>query len=383
MFKDIVGQKEYVEALKLAIDNNRLPHALLISGNEGTGGLALAFAAAQYLMCPERIAASSQGNVIEDSCGECSQCIQLSKLQHPDLHFVYPVVKLKDKDTISTDLLKEWREAFLNNQYITLNEWVASFGEENKQAQIFVSEANNIIKELSTKPYESDYRVMIIWLPEKLREDAANKLLKIIEEPYENTHFILVSNDPEHIIGTIQSRVQRLNLPPIKDEDIRDVVISKYNCSPEEAQDYARMSHGSFVEALKLISDDVERRFFFEKFCAMMRLSYLRKLFDMKAWSEEIASIGRERQKAYLQYAQQMIRENFIMNVGNEDLNYMNNDERTFSSKFHAFVNDKNVFGIVEELSNAEKDISQNVNSKMVFFDLSLKLIMLLKSANN
>lgn len=379
MFKDIIGQKEAIKALKLAIDTNRLPHALLISGKEGAGGLAIAFAAAQYLMCPERMS----GNNSDDACGMCPQCIQLSKLQHPDLHFVYPVVKLKDKDTISTDMLGEWREAFLENKYITLNEWVAKISEENKQAQIFVSEANNIIKELSTKPYESDYRVMIIWLPEKMREDAANKLLKIIEEPYENTHFILVSHDPEQIIGTIQSRVQRLNLPPIKDEDIAQALAENFGCDTQRANDYARMSHGSYVEALKLMNEDEDRHFFYEKFCAMMRLSYMRKLFDMKEWSEEMAALGRERQKAYLQYAQQMIRENFIMNLAMPELNYMNNEERNFSGKFHLYVNDKNVEGIMNELATCEKDIIQNVNARMVFFDMSLKLIMLLKDANN
>lgn len=375
MFRDIIGQQNAINALKSAIDSNRMPHALLISGNEGAGGLALAFAAAQYIICTER----HDG----EACGECPQCIQMSKLMHPDLHFVYPVVKKdSNKDTISTDLLASWRDAFLNNQYITLNEWIAISSEENKQAQIFVSEANNIIKELSTKPYESDYRVMIIWLPEKMREDAANKLLKIIEEPYEKTHFILVSNDPEHIIGTIQSRVQRLNLPPIEDHDIAAALESKFGCEPTEALNYARMSHGSYVEALKLMNEDAERKFFFEKFCAMMRLSYARKLFDMKEWSDEMAGIGRERQKAYFQYCQNMIRENFIMNVNTPELNYMNSDEKTFSSRFYKFVNHNNVFGIVEQLATAEKDIGQNVNAKMVFFDLSLKLIMLLKNAN-
>lgn len=374
MFKDIIGQKEYIDALRLAIDNNRLPHALLISGNEGTGGLPLAMAAAQYLICPDR----HDG----ECCGECPQCIQLSKLQHPDVHFVYPVVKLKDKDTVSTDYLADWREAILTNPYLTFNDWVSKSSEENKQAQIFVSEAASIIKELSTKPYESDYRVMIIWLPEKMREDAANKLLKIIEEPYENTHFILVSNDPEHIIGTILSRVQRLNLPPISDTDIAKALIERQGCDPSKASVYARMSHGSYVEAMNLMNDDQQRSFFFEKFCAMMRLSYMKKLFEMKNWSDEMSTIGREKQKAYLQYAQQLIRENFIMNFSNPELNYMNEDESNFSSKFHAFVNHNNVEGIIEELSLAEKDISQNVNPKMVFFDLSLKLIMLLKSAN-
>lgn len=371
MFDSVVGQKQYIEAIKSAIDNNRLPHALLISGNEGTGGLALAFAAAQYLICTERDT--------RDACGVCAQCLQMQKLQHPDLHFVYPVVKLKDKDTVSTDYMTLWREAFLEDQYITLNEWVSRSSEENKQAQIFVSEANNIIRELSTKPYESEYRVMIIWMPEKMREDAANKLLKIIEEPYENTHFLLVSHDPESIIGTILSRVQRINLPPIPETEIVNALVTRDGCDPQLAPTYAHMAHGSYVEARKLMNEDEDRRFFFTQFTSMMRLSYAKKLFDMKEWSDEMSSLGREKQKAYLQYSQQQIRENYIMNFALPEINYFNNEEQTFASRFHKFVNEKNVEGIVEQLSLAEKDIAQNVNPKMVFFDLSLKLIMLLK----
>lgn len=376
MFDNIIGQKEYIASLRTAIDNNRLPHALLISGNEGTGGLALAYAAAQYLICPHR----HDG----DACGQCPQCLQLGKLQHPDVHFVFPVVRKKNQKEapISLDYMGEWRNAFLNNHYLTLNEWTATSGEENKQAGIFVAEANNIIKTLSVKPFESDYRVMIIWLPEKMNEETANKLLKIIEEPNDMTHFFLVSQEPERIIGTIQSRVQRINLPPIADVDIQQALVSRFNCPQDKAIDYARMSHGSYVEALKLLNDDEERSFYFTKFCEMMRLSYAKKLFDMKEWSEEMSGIGRERQKAYLQYAQQMIRENFIMNFNTPSLNYLNESERTFSSRFHAFVNHNNVTGIMDELALAEKDIMQNVNAKMVFFDLSLKLIMLLKSAN-
>ena len=376
MFDNIIGQKEYIASLRTAIDNNRLPHALLISGNEGTGGLALAYAAAQYLICPH----SHDG----DACGQCPQCLQLGKLQHPDVHFVFPVVRKKNQKEapISLDYMSEWRNAFLNNHYLTLNEWTATSGEENKQAGIFVAEANNIIKTLSVKPFESDYRVMIIWLPEKMNEETANKLLKIIEEPNDMTHFFLVSQEPERIIGTIQSRVQRINLPPIADVDIQQALVSRFNCPQDKAIDYARMSHGSYVEALKLLNDDEERSFYFTKFCEMMRLSYAKKLFDMKEWSEELSGIGRERQKAYLQYAQQMIRENFIMNFNTPSLNYLNENERTFSSRFHAFVNHNNVAGIMNELALAEKDIMQNVNAKMVFFDLSLKLIMLLKSAN-
>ncbi len=352
-FRDIVGQDRAVQKLRDAIDHNRLPHALMITGPEGTAGLALAWAAAQYILCQHK----HDG----EPCGVCPECIQASKLGHPDLHWVYPLINRggSGKDaSISTDLLKEWRALVNQNPNITLSQWIKAQGsDENKQVHIFVSEAGNIIKTLSTKPYESDYRILILWLPEKLNEDAANKLLKIIEEPYEKTYFLLVSNEPDQIIGTIQSRVQRLQLAPID-------------------------TQGHFVQPGIQIPEEEDRLFFFEKFCTMMRLSYARKLFEMKKWSEEMANLGRERQKNYLQYAQNLIRENYIRNLQQPELNYMQKDEEEFSSRFSRFVNARNVEGIMHELEIAENDVTLNVSSKMIFFDLSLKLIMLLKAGS-
>lgn len=353
-FRDIIGQDEAIRKLRSAIDNNKLPHALLISGPEGTGGLALAYAAAQYILCQHK----HDG----EPCGECPECKQAAKLGHPDLHWVYPVLNRNKgggkEASISEDFLPEWRESFLKNHYLTLAEWNNCISsDENKQPKIFVSEASNVIKTLSTKPFESDFRIMILWLPEKMNEDAANKLLKIIEEPYDKTFFLLVSVDPEQIIGTILSRVQRLQLAPID-------------------------SSGNFVQPGIQMPDRDDRDFFFEKFCAMMRLSYAKNLYGMRSWADEMSALGRERAKNYLQYAQVLIRENYILNLRQPELNYMNQDEETFSQKFSRFVNAHNVDGIMHELEVAETDIIQNVNSKMVFFDLSLKLIMLLKAGS-
>jgi len=352
-FSEIIGQENAVQRLRDAIDKDKLPHALLITGPEGSGGLPLAHAAAQYIICQHR----HDG----EACGTCPECIQAQKLGHPDIHWVYPVINKggsSKEASVSEDMLSDWRETYLRNPYLTLPQWIREVsGDENKQAHIFVSEAGNIIRTLSTKPFESDYRIMIIWLPEKINEDAANKLLKIIEEPYEKTFFFLVSNDPDHIIGTIQSRVQRLQLAPIDGQ-------------------------GNFVQPGIQQPDEEDRLYFFEKFCAMMRLSYARKLFDMKAWSDEMGALKRERAKNFLQYAQVLIRENYIMNLRQPELNYMKPDEEAFSQKFSRFVNAKNIDGIMKELETAENDISLNVSGKMVFFDLSLKLIMLLKAGS-
>lgn len=345
-FSDIPAQAEAAARIRSAIDNNRLPHALLICGREGCGALSLARATAQYIMCENR----HDG----EPCEDCPHCIQAHKLNHPDLHFVFPVVNVgkAGMPSVSTDYMNEWREMMKRNPDLTYSDWVKYTSEEGKNAQIFVSEANQIIKTLSTKPFESDYRVMIIWLPEKINEQAANKLLKIIEEPYEKTHFILVSYDPDHIIGTILSRCQRINLPPLNPNWMQ----------PQFSEE--------------------ERQFFFTKFCEMMRKSYVRRVFEMRDWSEEMAALGRERQKNFLQYAQALIRENFIMNLSTPDLNYMQPDEEQFSTRFSLYVNHSNVEDIINELALAEGDIQQNANAKIVFFDLSLKFIMLLKKGS-
>jgi len=349
LFKDITGQQAAAQQLRDAIDNDRMPHALLISGREGSGALTLALTAAQYILCENH---TPDG----EPCERCPHCLQIHKLQHPDLHFAFPVVNRKgqsgDDSAVSLDYIAEWRDILLRRPDMTYTDWVKFISDEGKNAQIYKAEASSIIRILSTKPYESDKRVMIIWLPEKINETASNKLLKIIEEPYPKTFFLLVSNDPDRVLGTILSRCQRLNIPPL------DPCWMQPRIEPDE------------------------RQYFFEKFCAMMRLSYMRRIFDMRDWSVEMAGLGRQRQQDFLQYAQSMIRENFILNVSmpeGQSVNYMDDQEAQFSSRFHLYVNHRNVEGIMNELAQAEKDIAQNGAAKIIFFDLSLKLIMLLK----
>ena len=349
LFKDITGQQAAAQQLRDAIDNDRMPHALLISGREGSGALTLALTAAQYILCENH---TPDG----EPCERCPHCLQIHKLQHPYLHFAFPVVNRKgqsgDDSAVSLDYIAEWRDILLRRPDITYTDWVKFISDEGKNAQIYKAEASSIIRILSTKPYESDKRVMIIWLPEKINETASNKLLKIIEEPYPKTFFLLVSNDPDRVLGTILSRCQRLNIPPL------DPCWMQPRIEPDE------------------------RQYFFDKFCAMMRLSYMRRIFDMRDWSVEMAGLGRQRQQDFLQYAQSMIRENFILNVSmpeGQSVNYMDDQEAQFSSRFHLYVNHRNVEGIMNELAQAEKDIAQNGAAKIIFFDLSLKLIMLLK----
>lgn len=336
-------QQETAQRIKSAIDNNRMPHALLISGKEGCGAMRLALATAEQILG------------VTDA-----QRLHVQHLQHLDLHLSFPVSNKSgqsgEDSSTSEDYLSTFREALLKNPDITYNDWVAEISKEGKQAQIYVSEATRIINILTKKPYEGDSRVVIIWLPERMNEQASNKLLKIIEEPYEKTYILMVSVEPEKIIGTILSRCQRINLPPLKPNWMQ----------PEMNEDL--------------------RQEYFDLFIQMMRDSYARRIFNMREWCQKIDKLGRERQQEYLRYAQSLVRENYMLNVMDQcatqipDLSYMQMDEAEFAQKFHLFITDRNVEGIMRELALAETDIAGNALAKAVFFDLSLKLIMLLKN---
>lgn len=335
-------QQDAALSIKSAIDNNRMPHALLISGKEGCGALRLALATAEQILgvTPQ-------------------QQLHVQRLQHMDMLLCFPVVNKGgsgESSSTSDDYITEWREAVLVNPDMTYTEWVNLTSKEGKQAQIFVSEASRIIANLNKKPYEGDDRVVIVWLPERINEQASNKLLKIIEEPYERTYIIMVSMEPERIIGTILSRCQRINLPPL---------------SPTWMQ--------------PSISDE-DRQVYFDLFVRMMRDSYARRIFNMREWTQEMDKLGRERQQEFLRYAQTLVRDNYLLNVndscggGLADITYMEPDEADFAKKFHLFITERNVEGIMSELALAETDIAGNALAKIVFFDLSLKLIMLLKN---
>jgi DNA polymerase-3 subunit delta' len=311
-------------------------------------------------------------------------------LAHPDLHFVFPVIKPPKATTvISDDFLNEFREIFIKNPYFGLNDWYEKIGDGAKQGMIYSNESSEILRKLSLKTYESEYKVMIIWLPELMHEACANKVLKILEEPPEFTVFLLVSNNPDRIITTILSRTQQIKIPRLEEIEIADALEKKFpEKSSTEIKNAARISDGSLLKAFNLLNDSVAQRLNFDRFVEIMRLAWMvgnRKdhasLKTLKKWSEDIASadIGRERQKQFLIYAQGMVRENFINNLKHPQLNYMTDYESEFSKNFSPFINERNVEDLVKELALAERHIEQNVNAKMIFFDLVLKIIMLLK----
>ena len=370
LFKDIIGQEEAKERLIREAKEGKIAHARLFSGHEGVGKLPLAIAYAQYLSC--------EHPTEDDSCGVCPNCIKYNKLIHPDLHFVFPVIKKKNKDTTSDDYLHEWREMLNASPYFNLNMWIKEMGAENQQAQIFVKESDEIIRKLSLKSSQGGYKVMIIWLPEKMNVECSNKLLKLLEEPPTQTIFILISEEPDMLLPTIQSRVQRFNIHAIDKEKIAETLCLNYGLQPNDAKDIAHRSQGNFLKALETIHLNEDNLFYFEEFVSLMRLAYQRKIREIKQWSENIASIGRERQKNFLAYIQRMLRESFIYNFHNPDISYLSEEEQKFSSRFSPFINESNVISIMEELSIAEQHIGQNVNAKMVFFDFALKMIVLL-----
>lgn len=369
-FKDIIGQEDVKEQLISSVKKGIIPHARLFCGPEGIGKLSLAISYAQYLNCLD-----PQDN---DSCGKCSSCLKYKKLAHPDLHFVFPVIK-KDKKEVCDDYISEWRAFVGDHHYFSLSQWLAYVGAENAQGMIYAKESEEIIRKLSLKIYEAKYKTMIIWLPEKMHEACANKLLKIIEEPYDKTVFLLVSNTPDQIITTIQSRCQRVNIHNIEESAIVDALKSEYNITPEDAVSVAHIANGSYLKAIETISLDEEHKFFFNLFVQMMRSSYARSIKDIKAIANEIATVGRERQKNFLVYCQRMIREYFVSNLKHSEMIYLNQEENRFGTRFAPFINEKNIIDFTAELALAERHIEQNVNAKMVFFDLCLKITMLLK----
>lgn len=371
-FKDIVGQEDIKKRLVTSVKEGFVPHAQLFCGPEGVGKFPLALAYAQYLNC--------ENPSDSDSCGVCPSCVKYNHLAHPDLHFVFPIIKkAAKKKEVCDDYIKEWREFIHESPYFSLSQWLGYIDAENSQGLIYAKESEEIIRKLSLRIYEAKYKIMIIWLPEKMHESCANKLLKIIEEPYDQTIFLLVSDTPDNIITTIQSRCQRINIHGVEKEDIVKALEQQYSITPEDAATVAHIANGNYLKAIETISLDEENKFFFNLFIKMMRASYARNIKEIKAIGNEIASAGRERQKNFLIYSQRMIREYFVNNMQQPDMVYLNQDEANFGVRFAPFINERNIVDFMNELALAERHIGQNVNAKMVFFDLCLKITMLLK----
>ena len=371
-FSDIIGQEEAKKRLLQEVSEGRIAHAMLFTGPEGSGKLPMALAYARYLCC--------EHPTPTDACGCCPSCVKWEKLIHPDVHFAFPIVAKKaQKKEVCDDYLPAWRKLLSAGSYFTLSQWLEEMDAENSQAIIYAKESDEILRKLSLKSNQGGYKIVLMWLPEKMNEVCANKLLKLLEEPPQQTVFLLVSEAPEQLLATILSRTQRFNLPRLEEEVIAQTLQSRFGVLPEESRNLAHIANGSMIQALTAIQLNQDTALFFNLFVSLMRLAYQRKIRDMKQWSEELAGMGRERQKEFLSYCQRLVRENFIYNLRRPQMNYMTTTEQQFALKFAPFINELNVIGMMEELSQAQIHIEQNVSPRMVFFDFSLKMIMLLK----
>ena len=369
-FSDIIGQEEVKTRLLNDIEHDRMPHALMLCGPRGAGKLPLALALAQRLLCEE-----GQG------CGRCKSCKMVEALSHPDLHFSFPVIKKKNSSTapVSDDYLKDWREQLLRNAYFDINDWLEDINAENQQATYYVGESDALLKKLAIKSSQGGRRVILVWLPERMNQETANKLLKLIEEPPSLTHFILLCEEPDKVLGTILSRTQQVEMFRLSDTEVAEALESRNGLDASTARQVARIAGGSYLAALRYIQIDNATDEFFEQFVALMRMAYARDVMGLQRWTDQISAWNRERQKMFLGYAQNMIRENFVYNFRRPEFNYMNDREAAFALKFAKFINERNVVGFMEELGHVQKDIEQNVNARTVFFDAALRITILLR----
>ncbi len=371
-YKDIIGLDAIKEYLTKTVQSGKLPHAQLFVGSEGSGTLPLAIAYAQQILC--------NSSINKEAC-----TLKCDKLVHPDLHFSFPIVttdKVK-KNPISDFFLTEWRTALQENPYLGLFDWMQFLGVENKQGLINKAEAENIAKKLSVKSFEGGYKIMIIWMAEKLHHSAANQLLKLIEEPPENTIFILVAEDEEQIIKTIRSRCQALFLPKISEENMVNALVDKQNILKNEAIKIAHQANGNYNKALKLLKKEGNERIFEKWFITWIRAAFLAKnpavIENLIDWSNEISGSGREMQKQFLQYCLQFFRQALLLNYKAEQLVYLETETPNFDlKKFAPFVHGKNIIEINDTINEAIYHVERNGNPKMIFLDVSMKLTKLL-----
>ncbi len=374
-FKDIIGHQNVKKRLINSVKEGRISHAQLFLGSEGCGNLPLAIAYAQYISCLEKSEM--------DSCGECESCIKYEKLIHPDLHFVFPVAssaEVKDKPT-STKYIAQWREAILDEPYLSLAHWQNRIETGNKQLLISKNESEDILKTLSLKTYESEYKVMIIWYPERFNIASGNKLLKIIEEPPSKTLFILVAQDSEQILTTILSRTQLVKVGRIQEEVLQTELVKKYNLEASIAGKIAHQSDGNFITAQKLIEHSATEEEFHDLFKVWMRSAFTGKVDGLIAWSENMANttFGREKQKQFLKYSLHVFRESLMSNYGDSEMGRVASNEVKFLSNFSPYIHGANCIEIIELFNDAFYHIERNANPKILFLDVSLKLTKLLR----
>ncbi|HMI06919.1 MAG TPA: hypothetical protein VK528_05185 [Flavobacterium sp.] len=377
-FSEILGQDYIKNHLVKSASMGRIPHAQLFVGPEGSGTLPMAIAYAQYILCSNAGSENADGN---EACN-----LKFEHLSHPDLHFIYPTVTTEDVKTKpkSLDFISDWRQFLAENPYSGLFDWYRTLGVQNKQGEIRVEDASEILKLLALKSYEGGYKIMIVWMAEKMNISASNKLLKLLEEPSDKTLFILIAENEEDLIQTIRSRCQVLQFNRLSDKVISDALVSRENVESRMAAKIAHQAQGNFNKALQLLQEDGEDVVFEKWFVDWVRGAFRAKgnaaaINDLIAWSEQIAGLGRETQKKFLHFCIDMFRQALLLNYQTTNLVYMEPKIEKFKlENFAPFVNGNNINDIFRELSDAVYHIERNGNAKIILTDLSIKLTRLI-----
>ena len=373
-FKDVIGQDAVKQRLIGSVRENHVSHAQLFLGPAGSGKLPLALAYAQYILCPNRTET--------DSCGVCPTSQKMQKLVHPDLHFVVPTATTKKiKSNPESDLfMEEWREYVIQNQgYVDTSSWYTFLDVENKQGYMSVRDAASLLRKLSMKSYEGEYKIAIIWMAEKMRVDTANKLLKLLEEPPEKTVFLLIAEYQEELLATIKSRTALVKIPAIDINKVQQALVERLGCAPQQAHDAAMISEGNWITACHSVQDSEEHKFFFTTFQQWMRLCFKAAYSELIDFSNNIKSLGREKQKELLEYGLRIVRNSLLFNNNLAEIVMLPNDEKTFNSKFAPFVNPANLAQIAELFEEAMRQIERNGYAPLIFTDMSFKMVGLLK----
>lgn len=367
LFKDIVGQAEVKKHLRQSVKQNRVSHAQLFLAPEGSGGIALAVAYAQYISCENRSA--------EDSCNECSSCRKYNKLIHPDLHFSYPFFRGGEKEDALPDL-EEWRDLLLLNPYFNLDKWRERLDAQNKQPNINKAECLHILRTLALKPFESEFKTIIIWLPEFLKNEG-NRLLKSLEEPSEKTLIILVAEQREQILNTILSRTQLIKIPRLTLEDITEYLMTERNIPRDKAKQLAYLSEGNMQMALNLFHEEVNDHF--GMFAEWLRSCYADKGPQFIEFTEAVSKLGRENQKSFLRYGINLIRESIMILTGASYLVHLHAAELDFIKNFSKVMDIPKAEAVISELEKAYYHVERNGNPKILFLDVSLQFVNILK----
>ena len=366
-FRDIVGQNEVKAHLIHTVAENRVSHAQLFLGPEGSGNFALALAYAQFISCTDRLD--------DDSCGLCASCRKYTKLIHPDLHFSYPFFRGGDKEDAMPDL-EEWRDLVLSNPYFNLDEWRERLDAQNKQPNINKAECMNILHRLSLKPFESEYKAMIIWLPEYLKNEG-NRLHKTLEEPAEKTLIILVAQSQDQLLNTIISRTQLVKIPALSQAEIRDYLLRTKDISEAKAAQVAYLSEGNLQAALNFLSEDDNDNF--RLFSGWMRMTFADRGSSIFEFVEEASKIGRESQKNLLRYGINLIRECIMTLSQVDELVHLPAAELDFVKNFSKQIDLARAEALINEMDKAHYHIERNANPKILFLDVSLQFVKILK----